>query len=79
VEEYSNNKINLLCCFVDFRKAFDTMPKMNLWNRLKNIRVSFELRVVAVTLNENIIAKCRRTLLPSLGAVGVGQKKLTII
>jgi len=33
-EEGRNTKSNLLCYFVDFRKAFDTMPRNSLWNRL---------------------------------------------
>ena len=27
VEECRNDKSNLFCCFVDFRKAFNTVPK----------------------------------------------------
>ena len=29
-EECCNNKSDLFCCFVDFRKSFDTMPRNNL-------------------------------------------------
>ena len=42
-EECHNNKSNLFCCFVDFRKYFDTMPKNNPWNKLKELKVRFEL------------------------------------
>ena len=33
-EECRNNKYDLFCCFVDFTKAFDTVPRNNLWNML---------------------------------------------
>jgi len=29
-KECRNDKCNLFCCFVDFRKAFDTIPRYNL-------------------------------------------------
>ena len=44
MEECCNDKSNLLCCFVDFRKAFDTVPRNNLWNRVEELKVPFELR-----------------------------------
>ena len=28
----------ILCCFVDFRKSFDIMPKTNFWNRLEELK-----------------------------------------
>jgi hypothetical protein len=59
-EECYNNKANLLCCFVDFKKTFNTLLRTNLWNRLEYIKVPFELRVVAIRLEEvnfNIGAK----------------------
>jgi hypothetical protein len=61
VEECQNNKTNLLCCFVDFRKVFYTVPRNNLWNRLEELKVYFELRVVVVRLYENVISKFRNT------------------
>jgi hypothetical protein len=59
VEECCNDKTNLLCCFVDFRKSFDTMPETSLWNRLEKIKVPFELRVVAVRLYGKFISNIR--------------------
>jgi hypothetical protein len=56
-EEFCNTKTNLLCCFVDFRKVFDTIHRKNLWDMLEEIKVSFELRVVSIRLYENVIAK----------------------
>ena len=29
--ECRNNKYGIFCCFVDFRKSFDTVPRDNLW------------------------------------------------
>jgi hypothetical protein len=58
-EECHNNKTNLLCCFIDFRKYFDTVPRTNLWNRLEELKVPFELRVVVVRLYESVISKFR--------------------
>ena len=57
VEECRNDKSNLFCCFVDFRKAFDTVPRNNLWNILEELNVPFELRTAAIRLYENVIAK----------------------
>ena len=42
---------------MDFRKVFDTMLRNNVQNRLEELNVAFELRVVAIRLYENIIAK----------------------
>ena len=58
VEECRND--NLLCCFVDFIKAFDTVPRNNLWNRLKELNVPFLVRAAAIRLYENVISKLKR-------------------
>jgi hypothetical protein len=60
-EEFCNTKTNLFCCFVDFRKSFDMIPPKNLWNRLEEIKVPLELRVVAIIMYENIIYKFKNT------------------
>ena len=52
-----NDKSNLFCCFVEFRKAFNTVPRNNLWNILEELKVPFELRAAAIRLYENVIAK----------------------
>jgi hypothetical protein len=54
-----NNKTSLLCCFVDFRKVFDTMTMTNLWIRLEELKVPFKLRVVIIRLYKNVISKFR--------------------
>ena len=57
MEECHNHKSNIFCCFVYFRKAFDTVPRNNLWNRLEEINVPFELRAAAIRLYRNVIPK----------------------
>ena len=42
---------------MEFRKAFDTVPRNNLWNILEELKVSFELRAAAIRLYENVISK----------------------
>jgi hypothetical protein len=56
-KEFLNTKTNLFCCFVDFRKAFDMVPRKHLWNRLEEKKVSIELRAIAIRMYENFIAK----------------------
>ena len=56
-KEFCNTKTNLFCCFVDFRKSFDMVPRKNLWNRLEEIKLPLDLRDVAIRMYENIIAK----------------------
>ena len=56
-DEYRNNKSDIFCCFVDFRKAFDTVPRNNPWNRLEDIKVPFELRDAMIRLYEKVILK----------------------
>ena len=60
VEECRNDKSNLFFCFVDFRKAFDTVPRNNLWNRLEELKVPFDLRDATIRLYENAIAMFKR-------------------
>jgi hypothetical protein len=59
-EEFRDTKTNIFCCFVDFRKAFYMVPRKNLWNRLEDINVPLELRVVAIRMYENVITKFKK-------------------
>jgi hypothetical protein len=54
-------KLIFFFSFVDFRKGFDMVPRKNLWNRLEEIKVPLELRVVAIRMYENVIAKFKNT------------------
>ena len=44
----------LYCCFVDFKKAFDTVPRSELWNRMVEIGMPSEYRVAVARLYEEI-------------------------
>ena len=54
-----SNKSGLFCCFVDFRKAFDMVPRNNLWNKLEELKVPFELRDATIRLYEKVIVKIK--------------------
>jgi hypothetical protein len=60
-EECHNNKTDLLCCLVEFKKDFDIVSRTSLWNMMEDIKVPFELRTVATRLYETVIAKFRNT------------------
>ena len=61
LEECCNNKLNLLCCFVDFRKSFDTILMNNLWKILEELKVHFKLIATAIRLYQNAIAHFKNT------------------
>ena len=50
VEECENINTNILGFFLDFRKTFDIVLRTNLWNRLEELKVYFQLRVVLIKL-----------------------------
>lgn len=39
IENVWEKKEEAFCCFVDFRKAFDTVPRDKLWHRMEELRV----------------------------------------
>lgn len=43
LEECRNSKIDIFSCFVDFRKAFGTIPCEKLWKRLEEIMVPLNI------------------------------------
>ena len=61
IKECHNDKCNLFCYFLDLRNAFDIVPTNNLWNRLEEIKVPFELRAAMIKLYETFIAKFKST------------------
>ena len=61
-EECCNNNSDLFCFFVDFRKDFDRVPRNNLWNKVEEHKVPFELRVITIRLYEKVIAKFKNNV-----------------
>ena len=44
----------LYCCFVDFKKAFDTIPGSELGKRMIEIRMSLVYRAVVAQLHKQV-------------------------
>ena len=61
MEVCCNNKLNILSCFVEFKKDFYIVPRNNLLKILKELKVYFELRAIAINLYLNVIAKLKNT------------------
>lgn len=47
------------CCFVDFKKAFDTVPQDKLWLGMEELQIPIGLRALTHRLYEQVIAKIR--------------------
>ena len=45
---------HLHCCFVDFTKAFDTIPRDGLWQRMEQIEVPKHLRLAVAQLYKQV-------------------------
>jgi len=53
VEKYHNNKTNIFCCFIEFRKYFDTFSSSNIWNKLEELKSRSEFRAAMISLYEH--------------------------
>lgn len=49
----------LYCCFIDFTKAFDTVPRMGIWKRMECIGVPMHLRTAVAHLYERVICQLK--------------------
>lgn len=59
IEEARNHSAKVYCCFVDFRKAFDSVPRGALFQRLKDIDTPNILVIVIMRLYETVVGKFR--------------------
>lgn len=56
-EKSKGNGKALFCAFIDFKKAFDTIPRELLWQRLQTIGVPSDLLTAVATLYHSVRAK----------------------
>ena len=49
----------LYCCFVDFKKAFDMVPRTNLWKRMEELHVPHEYMHAVARLYERVVCQVR--------------------
>ena len=47
----------LYCCFVDFKKAFDTLLRENLWRRMEKLQVPSDYMHAISRIYEKVICR----------------------
>jgi hypothetical protein len=55
IEEARHRSSKVYCCFVDFQKAFDIVPREALFQRLCDIGISETLLVAIMRLYESVL------------------------
>ena len=61
IEEARHKSEKVYCCFVDFRKVFDSVPRVALFERLREIGISEMLRIAIMRLYERVTSRLRTT------------------
>lgn len=51
----------LLCCFLDFIKAFDMVPKGGLWAWMQTLGVPLQLRVGISRIYEKVLCRLKQS------------------
>ncbi len=59
IEEGRHHKQKIYCCFVDFRKAFDTVPRARLMQRLQALGIPMEIQWGIYALYESVSGRVR--------------------
>ena len=59
IDQARTQKKRLYCCFVDFRKAFDTIPRERLFQRLQSLKVPSEMMWGIYALYEQVFGRVR--------------------
>ena len=59
IEKVWEKKEEAFCCFVDFKKAFDMVPRDKLWHRMEELGVPIHLRAAVHKLYGKVKVKIR--------------------
>ena len=59
IEEARHRSQKVYCCFVDFRKAFDSIPRLALFQQLQEIGISDMLQTAILRLYEKVTSRLR--------------------
>jgi hypothetical protein len=57
IEKVWEKKEEAFFCFVDFKKAFDMVPRDKLWHRMEELGVPIHLRAIVHRLYEEVKVK----------------------
>lgn len=59
VEKVWEDKEEVFCCFVDFKKEFDTVPRDKLWRRMEELEIHVHYRVIVHRLYKEVKVNIR--------------------
>ena len=59
IKEVQHHSKKVYCCFVDFHKAFDSIPRAALFQRLRDIGISKILLMTIMRLYEIVIGRLK--------------------
>ncbi|MCO5582472.1 hypothetical protein L7F22_036368 [Adiantum nelumboides] len=59
MEEAKLKGKTLYCCFVDFKKEFDTVPRQGLWSRMETLGVPMHIRATVGRLYQEVRCKLK--------------------
>ena len=59
IEDARHRSLKVYCCFVDFRKAFDSVPREDLFQRLRDIGISTTFLTATMRLYESVLGRLR--------------------
>ena len=62
VEKVWEDKEEVFCCFVDFKKAFDRVPRDKLWRRMEELEIPMHYRAAIHRLYEEVKVKIRTSV-----------------
>ena len=55
----ANRHATLYCCFVDFKKAFDTVPRAGLWQQMRELGVPNDLCMGIYRIYQRVLCRLK--------------------